>query len=321
MLEHRGSAIVIIEKGETMERNVSIHISDRTHLNLTLNVYNCGNQDISIEKEIRPDYYVLYFVKEGKGYVTQKQVTHKIEEGQGFVVFPNVETLIKSEFRNTMNVSWVAFSGYLVDKYLDRAHLNIFDPVFEDNDSGELMQYFDRLVDVSRHMPNRYCKIMSELYDIFAFLLDHAFVEKPVLNTQPEAFLLRALDFIDIHYQSDISVEDIAQSAGGNRKTLYNVFKNLTGFSPRDYLIYYRMSKAAVLLKNPNLSIDMVATAVGYGDQFHFSKEFKKNVGMPPSEYRKQILSDSTKVYRSPIDEVRERFHSPLADIPPEVLS
>ena len=298
-----------------MERNISIHISDRSHLNLTLNVYNCGNQDIAIEKEMKSDVYTFYFVREGKGYVTQQQITHKVSAGQGFVVFPNAETTVKSEFKNTMNVDWVAFSGYLVEKYLDRAHLTIFEPVFEDVEDKELEGYFDRLVDVSRHMPNRYCKLMAQLYSIFAFILDHTFVEKAPASTPAEVILLKSLDFIDINYQSDISVEDIAQSVGCNRKTLYNVFKNLTGFSPRDYLIYYRMWKATVLLKNPQLSIDMVATAVGYGDQFHFSKEFKKNVGLPPSEYRKVIKTDPSKEYQSPIDVVREQFPNPMADI------
>ena len=298
-----------------MERNISIHISDRSHLNLTLNVYNCGNQDIAIEKEMKSDVYTFYFVREGKGYVTQQQITHKVSAGQGFVVFPNAETTVKSEFKNTMNVDWVAFSGYLVEKYLDRAHLTIFEPVFEDVEDKELEGYFDRLVDVSRHMPNRYCKLMAQLYSIFAFILDHTFVEKAPASTPAEVILLKSLDFIDINYQSDISVEDIAQSVGCNRKALYNVFKNLTGFSPRDYLIYYRMWKATVLLKNPQLSIDMVATAVGYGDQFHFSKEFKKNVGLPPSEYRKVIKTDPSKEYQSPIDIVREQFPNPMADI------
>ena len=298
-----------------MERNISIHISDRSHLNLTLNVYNCGNQDIVIEQEMKSDVYTFYFVREGKGYVTQQQITHKVSAGQGFVVFPNAETTVKSEFKNTMNVDWVAFSGYLVEKYLDRAHLTIFEPVFEDVENKELEGYFDRLVDVSRHMPNRYCKLMAQLYSIFAFILDHTFVEKAPASTPAEVILLKSLDFIDINYQSDISVEDIAQSTGCNRKMLYNVFKNLTGFSPRDYLIYYRMWKATVLLKNPQLSIDMVATAVGYGDQFHFSKEFKKNVGLPPSEYRKVIKTDPSKEYQSPIDIVREQFPNPMADI------
>ena len=304
-----------------MEKNVSIHISDRSHLNLTMNVYNCGNQDITIDKEIRPDYYVLYYAREGKGFLTEKQVSHKISAGHGFVVFPHAETVIKSDFKNPLNLNWVAFSGYLVDKYLDRAHLNLYEPIFEDTDDRELQGYFDHLVDVSRHMPNRYCKLMAQLYNIFAFLLDHTFVERPQLAPAPEATLYKALDFIDINYQMDISVEDVAQAIGVNRKALYVAFKNLSGFSPQNYLIYYRMWKAAALLKNPKMSIDMVATAIGYGDQFHFSKEFKKHVGLPPSEYRKMIASDPSKEYKSPIDVVRERYPSPLSDIPPEIKS
>ena len=49
-----------------MERNVSIHISDRSHVNLTLNVYNCGRQDLELEQMLKPDHYILYYVKEGK---------------------------------------------------------------------------------------------------------------------------------------------------------------------------------------------------------------------------------------------------------------
>ena len=295
-----------------MDRNISIHISDRSHLNLTLNVYNCGNQDLLMDKDIKSDVYTFFYVREGKGYVTEQQMTFRVGAGQGFVVFPNVATVIKSEYKNTMNLDWVTFSGYLVEKYLVRANLTMFEPVFEDLENGELGAHFDRLVEVSRHMPNRYCKLMSELYSIFAFLLDHTTVEKQPVATPSEVYLLKALDFIDINYQSDISVDDIAQAAGCNRNALYNVFKNLTGFSPKDYLIYYRMWKATVLLKNPALSIDMVATAVGYGDQFHFSKEFKKNVGLPPSEYRKVIVTDPSREYLSPIDKVREQFKNPM---------
>lgn len=129
--------------------------------------------------------------------------------------------------------------------------------------------------------------------------------------------LLSSLPKMDQSREEKLFV--IAQAAGCSRKTLYNVFKTLTGFSPRDYLIYYRMWKATVLLKNPGPSIDMVATAVGYGDQFHFSKEFKKNVGLPPSEYRKVIRMDPSKEYQSPIDMVREQFPSPTGDSSAEI--
>lgn len=237
-------------------RNISIHISDRSHWNLALNVYNCGNQDVEIEHIAKPDYYIFYFVKEGKGYVTVRQATHKVEE------------------------------------------------------------MFDRLLASSTTLPNRYCKIMAQLYSIFGFLLDNAFREIQPEAVSPEFYLIKALDFIDTNYQDDISVEDIASSAGLNRKSLYAVFKSLTGFSPKDYLIYYRMCKATALLKDANLSVETVAVSVGYSDQFHFSKEFKKNVGLSPSVYRRTVAQDPSAEYQSPIDTVRQQFPAPA---PPEL--
>lgn len=301
---------------QSMYKNISIHISDRSHWNLTLNVYNCGNQNIEMEHTIKPDHYILYYVKEGKGYITERQAVHKVEAGQGFVVFPNEKTSIQSEHKKAMNVTWVAFSGYLVERYLNRARLTVYEPVYGDSSAREAEKMFDTLLAASTTFPNRYCKIMAQLYSIFGFLIDNERKECQTETATPEFYLIKALDFIDINYMDDITVEDIASHAGINRKALYGVFKSLTGFSPKDYLIYYRMCKATALLKDTNLSVESVAVSVGYSDQFHFSKEFKKNVGLSPSAYRKEVSLDPSKEYKSPIDVVRQQFPN---DIPSEL--
>lgn len=302
-----------------MERNISVHISDRSHINLTMNVYNCGNRNIELEQKCHPDHYIFYFVKEGAGHVTQCQATHRIKAGQCFVVFPGEEAVIKSEHNKTMNVSWVAFSGYLVQRYLGRARITAYEPLFDDTSEHEMEQMFDAILEASIKPSNRYCRIMAQMYNLFTFFLDHIPQETRVETAPPEMYLFKALDFIDTNYQDDISVESIAESAGINRKALYIVFKKLTGFSPKDYLIYYRMCKATDLLKRTKLSVETVATSVGYSDQFHFSKEFKKNVGFSPSEYRRVIDQSPEKEYRSPIDVVRQQFPTAVEeDVPPD---
>ncbi len=302
-----------------MADHISIHISDRSHFNLTMNVYNCGNEDVELERSGKRDHYAFYFVKEGKGSVTQCQATHRVKAGQCFVVFPNADVTIKSDYKQTMNVTWVSFSGYLVERYLTRAKLSAYEPVFEDSADHALERMFDELLNTATRSTNRYCGIMALLYSIFGFFLDHVPQETRVEAAPPEMYLLKALDFIDIYYQDNISVEDIAASAGMNRKSLYAVFKKLTGFSPRDYLIYYRMSKATALLKSTNFSVETVSASVGYSDQFHFSKEFKKNVGTSPSEYRKVIAQDPTMEYRSPIDVVRQQYPTSVTEeVPPQ---
>lgn len=302
-----------------MGQNISIHISDRSHYNLTLNVYNCGSQNIQQVHEVKPDHYILYFVNEGRGSVSVRQVSFKVESGQGFVVFPGVETKIQSHYRDTMNVTWVAFSGYLVDRYLTRANLSVYEPVFTDNEKEEGRAYFSRLLAAAQIFPNRYCKIMSELYGIMGYLIDNAVPENKLGTTMPEFYLMRALDFIDRNYFESITVEDIASFVGISRKTLNTVFAELTGFSPKDYLIYYRISKAVDLLRDRNLSVEMIADSIGYNDQFYFSKQFKQNVGMTPSECRKRMAADPSWRFESPIDHVRQQFSEPSAyEKPPE---
>ncbi len=302
-----------------MNKNISIHISDRSHYNLVLNVYNCGNQDIQIERQECPDNYIMYYVNEGKGSVTVRQATHKIEAGQGFVVFPGIETKIQSHYKDTMNVTWVAFSGYLVDRYLSRADLSVYEPVFDDNEQREAGKIFSALLTASLGFPNRYCKIMAQLYSLIGFLIDQSGTKIKQSATMPEFYLMRALDFIDRNYHENITIVDIASHVGISRKTLNLVFASLTGFSPKDYLTYYRISKAVDLLKDRNLSIEMISASVGYNDQFYFSKQFKKNVGQTPSECRRRQLTDPSWRFESPIDRVRQRYSAPIDnEKPPE---
>lgn len=300
-----------------MGKNISIHISDRSHYNLTLNVYNCGCQDLAQEHEVHPDHYILYFVNEGRGSVNVRQVSHKVEAGQGFVVFPGVTTRVQSHYKDVMNVTWIAFSGYLVDRYLTRANLSVYEPVFSDNEAGEGNGYFSRMLAAAQTFPNRYCKIMSELYGIIGFLIDNAAPENRLTTTMPEFYLMRALDFIDRNYNENITMEDIAASVGVSRKTLTTAFSDLTGFSPKDYLIYYRISKAVDLLRDQNLSVEMIASSTGYHDQFYFSKQFKQNVGMTPSECRKRMAADPAWRFQSPIDRVRQQYSEPSANEKP----
>ena len=286
-----------------LHRNINVHISDRSHWNLTLNVYGCGNRNIGSEQAGKPDCYVLCCVKEGTGYVNSQ----KIQAGQGFILFPNEEVRVKSLREKTMNVTWVSFSGYLVNPYLSRAGLSDGNPIFRDSPEHEVEKMLDTLLAVSTVLPNRYCKIMAQLYGIFGFLLDAGGQEPQPEITSPENYLIRALDFIDTNYQRSISVEDIADSIGISRKSLYMVFKTLTSITPKDYLTYYRVDKAAALLRE-NWSIEAIAVSVGYSDQSHFSKEFKKCVGLAPSVYRRMAAQDPSMEYRSPIDAARQKI-------------
>lgn len=135
--------------------------------------------------------------------MTQRQATHRVEAGQGFVVYPNEEVSISSERRSVLNVTWVAFSGYLVERYLLRGKISVYEPLFFDTEEGELEQMFDKLLQTSTQLPNRYCKLMSLLYSIVGFLLDHTYRESQIVAATPEMYLVKALD-PSMEFQSPI---------------------------------------------------------------------------------------------------------------------
>jgi hypothetical protein len=83
-----------------------------------------------------------------------------------------------------------------------------------------------------------------------------------------------------------ISIEEIADASGLNRSYFSRLFKETFGQPPQQFLIQYRLTKAAELLKNTRISVAEVGRSVGYDNQLHFSRAFRSIFGVPPSEYR-----------------------------------
>ena len=106
-------------------------------------------------------------------------------------------------------------------------------------------------------------------------------------------YIHEAIEFIEHNFQNDISVEDIADVCGLNRSYFGKIFKEALGKSPQEFLLNYRMVKAAELLKLTKLSVGDISSAVGYGNQLHFSRAFKSIYGVSPKKWRtEQILNE-----------------------------
>ena len=66
------------------------------------------------------------------------------------------------------------------------------------------------------------------------------------------------------------------------------LFKEETGSNFVEYLTGLRMDQAKEMLKDENLSMKEICAAIGYSDPNYFSRIFKKNVGLTPTEYRER---------------------------------
>lgn len=117
----------------------------------------------------------------------------------------------------------------------------------------------------------------------------HEALEKIIdyVDQQNKKPIRTAYLYVEENYSKPIRLEDVAEQVELNPVYFSNVFKKETGQNFTDYLTDYRLKMAKELLQNTNDSINEIAEKVGYQDTRYFSKLFKKNVGIKPSEYRK----------------------------------
>jgi AraC family transcriptional regulator len=110
----------------------------------------------------------------------------------------------------------------------------------------------------------------------------------------PRAKLVRAVEYIQAQLNADLTVSGIAQSVGLSSDHFTRLFKESTGQSPYRYVVEARVRKAKELLTTGKFTISEAAHHVGFVDQSHLTRHFKRVFGLPPktllSRRRPQIV-------------------------------
>ena len=94
------------------------------------------------------------------------------------------------------------------------------------------------------------------------------------------------IQYIQHHYEEDISYETMSEIFHFNASHINRVFKKNTGKSLHAFLLDYRLNIAMELLRSQAAPINEIAAMVGFTDIPHFIKTFKKFTGVTPAKYR-----------------------------------
>jgi AraC family transcriptional regulator len=108
----------------------------------------------------------------------------------------------------------------------------------------------------------------------------------------PREKLVRAVEYIQDQLDTDLTVSGIAQAVGMSPYHFTRLFKESTGQTPYQYVVDARVKKAKELLTTGKFTISEVAYHVGFADQSHLTRHFKKVFGLPPKKLlrKRQIL-------------------------------
>ena len=109
-------------------------------------------------------------------------------------------------------------------------------------------------------------------------------------NRGGNVFAQRIKDYIDSHFSEDFSLQSMADALHVSPYYLAHVCKDVTGYSPLQYVLRRRIGEAQTLLITTDLPVTRIAAQVGYDNPSHFNAQFSKAVGMSPRTFRKEYV-------------------------------
>ncbi|MFC4100217.1 response regulator [Paenibacillus xanthanilyticus] len=123
----------------------------------------------------------------------------------------------------------------------------------------------------------------------FVYRTIRQIVERVNPQKTPKRKVQQAIDFIELHYnEHGLSLAGVAKALFVSSTYLSTLFKQELGVNFLDYVHQYRIDKAKALLQAGDRKIQSVAREVGYYDEAHFTKTFKKWTGLLPSQYKRE---------------------------------
>ena len=102
----------------------------------------------------------------------------------------------------------------------------------------------------------------------------------------------KSLEMIQDNYSDDLSLDDLAKTAGLSGKYFCHIFQKLMGRTPIDYLNNYRIERASCLIEENKLPLMHICYDCGFNDYSYFIRVFKKYKKITPKQYKKICLSE-----------------------------
>ena len=238
------------------------------------------------------NHYLFHYVISGTGTLmadnsSGQTCTFQVKSGQGFMIFPDQINTYIADKQLPWEYVWLEFDGLRAKEAIEVAGLTPDAPVYHARSHDLRETMMNEMLYIAQHGNMTPFHLIGHLYLFLDALTGSASTMRISKGGRLRDFYIHeALAFIEHNFQNNISVEDIADNCGLNRSYFGKIFKEALGRTPQEFLLNYRMTKAAELLKLTALSIGDISQAVGYDNQLHFSRAFKNTYHISPREWR-----------------------------------
>jgi len=158
----------------------------------------------------------------------------------------------------------------------------------EHNWSAEIMNVLKKIYACSLSGMAAELYYTAGAYALMSAVLEMGNGRLPKKSTDYES-IVHVIQYIDDNFSHSIKLSELSRLANMSTTKLKNLFRQFTGCTITEYILSKKTDYASHLLADSDLSIEELAKKVGFDTVSGFSTSFKKQMGIPPSEYRRQI--------------------------------
>ena len=234
---------------------------------------------------VSPPNHTLFYSIHGQGKFRVPSGEMQLDEGQ-LIILPAGQSFEVTIVSEQWDIIWVNLADSERWKSFSKSEAVVLDNAkLEGLHHAMELLYIERDVDsrgaamqlVSRYL---YRIIDAPLSDV------HTHDEKERRQVSRLHSLFSA---VEKQLQFNWDMESLSEKAHYSAPHLHRLCLQVFGRSPKQHVIYLRMTRAKSLLQSTQWPVSYIASYVGYANVFTFSKRFKKSTGLPPSAYRESV--------------------------------
>lgn len=278
-----------------------------TDMMFAFNVYPCTiPADFSFVPIHWHNSMEIIYVKQGTGIVQVDFETYTAESGDIFFVLPGHLHALRSVPQKRMEYENIIFDmTFLGSDKVDICSQKYLQPIINDKicfpsrirKSDSSYSSVSACLDAS----DRLCSLRPDGYELgvkghlmvlFSILFQMTMEQTEKIADDKDVEKLKTVLLrIERDYDKKLTVEQMAEECGYSASHFMRWFKDMTGSGFAGYLIEYRLSKAALALRDTNDTILDISERTGFDNLSNFNRLFKKKFDMTPSRFRRQSIA------------------------------
>lgn len=235
----------------------------------------------------------LFYIVSGVGSFILPDREIPVKENDLVVINPNVEHTEKSNEHDSLEYIALGIKGLAFSLVPDETEIPVGLFTYQ-GDRQEILFHLNKLLTEVQQQDEAYELVCQNIINILIIKLKRAkniTVEShDAQNLNQSVALVK--HYINHNYQSDITLDMLADVGSINKYYLSHRFKDDTGMSPIEYLIKTRIKNAKTMLETTDYTISVISEANGFSSQSLFAQTFRRFTSQTPSSYRKNIFAN-----------------------------